>query len=264
MTKHPIKWARERRESMSTAARLVLLLLADNFSTKMGCAWPAVATLEADSGLSRRRVFEALNELYELGLVHVKQRRHKSSYYFLISDVELVDQREEDYSPEMVQNAAPIDASSVRNGSPHQCDMLHPETQGETQPNNNNTRRVTSEGGTSRSRAPSRSGEQQGSRLPDDWVPPQAGIAFAREQGMTDEEIDFEAAQFRDYWCAIPGQRGRKRDWLATWRTWVRKATKHRQRGAGQQHAGGNRQSSGSVVEAVRQSVNARRDQGNS
>lgn len=31
---------------------------------------------------------------------------------------------------------------------------------------------------------------------------------------------------FRDYWLAAPGQRGRKQDWDATWRTWVRREDK--------------------------------------
>ena len=29
-------------------------------------------------------------------------------------------------------------------------------------------------------------------------------------------------AKFRDYWIAVPGQKGSKLDWLATWRNWVR------------------------------------------
>jgi hypothetical protein len=31
------------------------------------------------------------------------------------------------------------------------------------------------------------------------------------------------AANFADHWHAKPGKDGRKLDWLATWRTWVRK-----------------------------------------
>ena len=29
--------------------------------------------------------------------------------------------------------------------------------------------------------------------------------------------------RFRDYWIAVPGAKGRKVDWLATWRNWVRR-----------------------------------------
>ena len=33
-----------------------------------------------------------------------------------------------------------------------------------------------------------------------------------------------EAAKFADYWRGVPGQKGVKRDWDATWRNWVRRA----------------------------------------
>lgn len=63
----------------------------------------------------------------------------------------------------------------------------------------------------------------RGRRLPDDWSPsPQARLA-AREEGLNDAEIDRCADKFRDYWHAQPGARGRKCDWSATWRNWIRR-----------------------------------------
>jgi hypothetical protein len=41
---------------------------------------------------------------------------------------------------------------------------------------------------------------------------------------LTDEQVRYEAAQFKDYWTSATGQKATKRDWLATWRMWVRKA----------------------------------------
>ena len=32
-----------------------------------------------------------------------------------------------------------------------------------------------------------------------------------------------EYRAFNDYWLGVPGQRGIKKDWLATWRNWCRK-----------------------------------------
>ena len=31
-----------------------------------------------------------------------------------------------------------------------------------------------------------------------------------------------EFAKFQDYWLSVPGQKGVKKDWLATWRNWCR------------------------------------------
>ena len=55
----------------------------------------------------------------------------------------------------------------------------------------------------------------QGKRLPEDWHP-------RAEDGLDNQEL----AKFRDYWKAVPGQKGIKLDWDATWRNWLRTAGK--------------------------------------
>jgi hypothetical protein len=37
-----------------------------------------------------------------------------------------------------------------------------------------------------------------------------------------DLNLDETIGAFRDYWVAVPGARGRKLDWEATFRNWVR------------------------------------------
>ena len=50
-------------------------------------------------------------------------------------------------------------------------------------------------------------------------------------------DLDWEAThalsvfeKFRDYWIAQPGVKGRKSDWLATWRNWCRKESADEQK----------------------------------
>jgi hypothetical protein len=38
------------------------------------------------------------------------------------------------------------------------------------------------------------------------------------------DEIKRVFDEFRDYWIAVPGAKGVKLDWIATWRNWVRRA----------------------------------------
>jgi hypothetical protein len=59
------------------------------------------------------------------------------------------------------------------------------------------------------------------SRLPADWMPSLDDARFC-EAERPDLSIDATAARFRDYWIAQPGAKGRKTDWSATWRNWVR------------------------------------------
>nr|WP_253958577.1 helix-turn-helix domain-containing protein [Paraburkholderia fungorum] len=64
----------------------------------------------------------------------------------------------------------------------------------------------------------------RGTRLPKDWVLTKAlGVWAAGEQPTwTPEHIRKVAAAFKDHWIAQPGLKGRKTDWEATWRNWVR------------------------------------------
>lgn len=59
----------------------------------------------------------------------------------------------------------------------------------------------------------------RGSRLPENFEP---DFQFAVDAGIGNTLE--EAAKFRDYWHAQPGQKGVKTDWPATWRNWCRNA----------------------------------------
>ncbi len=64
----------------------------------------------------------------------------------------------------------------------------------------------------------------RGSRLPADWQLPKAWgeWAIGEKQGWSSADVRLCAERFRDYWCALSGQKATKTDWLATWRNWVR------------------------------------------
>ena len=61
-------------------------------------------------------------------------------------------------------------------------------------------------------------------RILDDWQPTADLVAWQRENGISDLLARRELPKFRDYWAAQPGERGRKADWGATWRNWLRTA----------------------------------------
>lgn len=61
-----------------------------------------------------------------------------------------------------------------------------------------------------------------GCRLPDDFILTDELQAMALAEGYQNGDAERLFAKFRDYWVAIPGQRGIKLDWTATWRNWVR------------------------------------------
>lgn len=67
----------------------------------------------------------------------------------------------------------------------------------------------------------------QGARLPDDWHPEgelrQWTLDEIQAKG-SQVSAGHELEKFRDYWKAKAGAGGRKADWPATWRNWIRKA----------------------------------------
>lgn len=60
----------------------------------------------------------------------------------------------------------------------------------------------------------------RGSRLPLDELPDEWRAFCQVERPDLNPEVTF--AKFADHWRSQPGAKGRKSDWLATWRNWVR------------------------------------------
>lgn len=82
---------------------------------------------------------------------------------------------------------------------------------------------------------PKGAGQVRGTRLPDDWTPPDDRLAG--EMGMNAEDYLRQADIFRDYWRAVPGAKGRKTDWPATWRNWLRRASENASRKTHERHS---------------------------
>lgn len=61
----------------------------------------------------------------------------------------------------------------------------------------------------------------RGTALPKDWSLPDDWKTWA-VTARPDIDVEMAADSFRDFWIAKPGKEGRKTDWKATWRNWVR------------------------------------------
>ena len=61
----------------------------------------------------------------------------------------------------------------------------------------------------------------KGSRLPPGWRPSELVEQWAKKE-RPELSFDILVAKFRDHWCSVPGARGRKLDWEATFRNFVR------------------------------------------
>ena len=62
---------------------------------------------------------------------------------------------------------------------------------------------------------------KRGTRLQTTFVVTDEMIAWAKEKHPL-VDIDTQTDAFIDYWTSVPGQKGVKSDWVATWRNWIR------------------------------------------
>lgn len=60
-------------------------------------------------------------------------------------------------------------------------------------------------------------------RIPEGWRPTAELAAYA-EKELPNVDVERLAEEFADYWRARAGEKARKLDWDATWRTWVRRS----------------------------------------
>ena len=63
---------------------------------------------------------------------------------------------------------------------------------------------------------------KKGTRLSEEWTAAEPERAFGRDLGLSDAQISAEQGQFKDFWRGVPGQRGHKLDWAATFRNRLR------------------------------------------
>jgi hypothetical protein len=61
---------------------------------------------------------------------------------------------------------------------------------------------------------------KRGMRLPDDFVPPDDWMRWAR-QNRPGVDATLQAQLFVNFWTAKTGAQACKRDWFATWRNWI-------------------------------------------
>jgi hypothetical protein len=72
---------------------------------------------------------------------------------------------------------------------------------------------------------PPKGKSKRGERIPDNF-PTDDDLLWATQE-FPAVDHNHESAKFRDYWISVPGQKGCKLDWQATWRNWIRRAAEN-------------------------------------
>ena len=183
----------------SGTALLMLLAIAD-FSDDDGRAYPAVPTLARKCRMTPRNanlILSALRKSGELVIQLNEGPKGTNLYYLPLKPA----------SP--LKDSSPLKPTS----STPEAGFPKPLKPASDEPSVNRH-----EPSIERVRSP------KGSRLSADWSLPDDFRDWSIQSlGWTPERCTSVAEVFRDYWIAMPGSKGTKTDWPATWRNWCRR-----------------------------------------
>lgn len=192
------------KTSLPSGRKIVLLALCDHANDQGEC-YPSIEAIARKCSMGQRTVQQHLGELEATGILVRRFRSGRSTVYKL--------------DPRNFHTAAAsaVARNSTSNGTVSAPRPLH---LSEISPAGS-TPIIINEP----SKDPSPNQQMaRGTRLTPDWELPRAWAEWARQQqpAWNAEHVRMVADKFRDYWAALPGLRGVKTDWLATWRNWCR------------------------------------------
>lgn len=197
--------ARVWAESTHSGTDLLMMLAIADFADDDGNAYPSVGTLALKCRTTSRHVNRILAALRASGELEIRLNEGpKGTNRYRISLKGMTPA-----SP--LTNRSPLTPTS----STPDVHVPKPLTPTSDEPSLNHQRTRES------ARALRSPATDRGSRLPVDWQPSEVDIGFCRTK-RPDLDPAEVAEKFRDHWLGQPGAKGRKANWSATWRNWVR------------------------------------------
>lgn len=203
------------RKVGSLIRKAVLAYMADIANHDGTGVWPSKRRVADEIEASQRGVITAIKSMVDDGILVVIGKRPCPNGYTMeyaialdvVAELPLMPHHEDDPC-----KSAPVHEVHVTHApsSPDPCTQFTQTTLNHPKPSKADA-------------LESAPAKKRATRLPEDWRPdPQDDIAS--KEGLTHEQAERELDKFRDYWAAQPGAKGRKLDWEATWRNWVRRA----------------------------------------
>lgn len=180
MSNDALRWA-FRLKMRDPSAKAVLVALAEHANAQWTC-WPSIARLCLFTSLSERTVRRTLRRLTADQVITLVERPGQSWLFTLTAP------------PRSACPPSPVTMTPPPVTVTPESSRTPTEPPGECHASSSDSR---------------------GTRLAADWQPGPDERRYALERGL---DPDLLAEEFRNYWCAVPGIRGRKLDWAATFR----------------------------------------------
>lgn len=228
------------RKAGSVMRKALLAYMAERASDDGSGIWASKQRIALEIEASRRSVISNIQSFVDEGiLIEVGKKKHKNGWTMeyklsveLIAALPVSD-------PEDPCKIAHVEAEDVKE--------LHPTREGASRQDvkelhTNRPRTVLEPSDTDVSdtrdapehvseqpkpnRAASPRGSARGSRIPQNWTPSPEDYAYASKLGLTREEINDEAINFRDYWLEATGKSAVRLGWSRTWQRRCRDVVK--------------------------------------
>lgn len=199
---------------VSASEKLLLIALANYADENMRC-YPSHKRLAADTCLTDRTIRALLAGLEGRGLISRKERvRQDGSRSSDIVTLHFEDDATTPNDDAEISGGTEMVSGGVRKSVPGGTEMVSALTTFEpvTEPRKE-------------AEASFKPPSDRGLRIGEGWTP-KANYSIS-DYGLSDLEHADELSKFRDYWRAVPGAKGRKTDWDATWRNWMRRASEN-------------------------------------
>lgn len=222
---HHLQWAIGQR--LPSTRKVVLMSLAFR-ADDLGYCFPSIKRLEADTGLHRGTIIDAIRALESAGLVVAERKSGCVNRYLLTCSSEAAGGEnhtggESHTSTENhtgMENRTSTENRTDQYGKPHYHQCGKPYCEEAIEETNEEAKREA------HSRTPSRSssGKRSGTRLPDDFTVPADWLEdVISKHGWTRTTASTEAQNFVDYFTVGAGKNQTWVDWRRAWMNWCRK-----------------------------------------
>jgi len=222
-------WVADRRFNNATDKN-VLMAMASHASDCGSGVWASHQSLGDRAGVSRETAQRSIKRLLDSKLIEKTGKKVNGSIWTHEYKVSL----EMLYSMPFTQSAQAVhdrfNNTEVTERHNEEVTLTHGGSDGASQ-------REVTERHTNRPRTVNKpNNNTRGEFLDSNWKPPSGLGDLYLELGLDQSALKQELDKFRDYWVGVSGHRGRKRDWTATWRNWLRNSNTNRRAYSKAQH----------------------------
>ena len=224
MSKHVVSLVYSRKAG-SLLRKSVLAYMADVANHDGTGVWSSKQRIADEIEASRRGVIDCIKGLVKDGILTEAGKRKCANGYTIEYSIDLdvvsalplmPHNRDEGCKSARVNGVHP----TRELGAPDPCTQFTQTVLNRPEPT---PKGVSAQDAPNPLKAKSKRTSKRGTRISETWAPTPTDYAHASKKGLSPQEVNHEADQFRDYHIA----KGTiSKDWAASWRSWCRNAVK--------------------------------------